>query len=249
MRLSRRLGAAGLAAVVLVLAGAACALAAGEPVNRQSPVVSQTGSTLATTDGAWVGATEPFSYAWYRCADTELASCIVVPGQNRPTYTVTGLDAGNRIRSQVTASNPLGSSSAFSAPTAAFPVAQPSPAVGPHALARLSPFPVLVVTGRVRGARTRITGMLARGQAGARVSVACSGRCHARTVTATIGSNRRVRLKRAQRLYRAGAVLEVRVTGRLRIGKFTRLRLHKGRVPTRSDQCLAPGAAAPSACS
>jgi hypothetical protein len=245
----RHLGPAALAAAVLALAGAATAFAAGEPVNRGSPVVSQSGNTLSTTDGTWVGATRPFTYAWYRCAGADVASCIAVPGQTASTYTVTGLDAGSRIRSQVTASNPLGSSSAFSGATAAFPVAQPSPATGPTAVPRLSPFPVLVVTGRVRGGHTRITGLLVRGPAGARVSVTCGGRCHARKVTATIGSRRSTRLKKAQRVYRSGAVLDVRVTGRAKIGKFTRLRMRSGRAPARSDRCLAPGAVAPSACS
>jgi hypothetical protein len=249
VRLSVRLGVAALAAAVVALAAGASALAAGEPVNREAPQLSQSGSVLTTTDGVWIGQTRPFAYAWYRCADADVSSCIVVPGQTAPTYTVTGLDAGSRIRSLVTASNPLGPASAFSAPTAPFPVSQPSPATGPNALPRLSPFPVLVITGRVRGAHTRITGMLVRGPVGARVSVTCGGRCAAHRVTTTIGSKRRVRLKKAQRVYRAGAVLDVRVTGRAKIGKFTRLRMRSGRAPARSDRCLAAGSAAPSACS
>jgi hypothetical protein len=249
VRLSTRLGAVCLAAAAMASVGAGPALAAGEPVNQQPPAVSQPGSTLTTTDGVWVGATQPFVYAWYRCAGPEEASCIAVPGQASPTYAVTGLDAGSRIRSRVTASNPLGSASVFSAPTPAFPVAQPAPAVGPHALGRLSPFPVLAVTGRVRGMHTRITGLLVRGPAGAQVRVTCGGRCRAHQVRASIGPNRRVRLKKAQRVYRAGAVLDVRVTGAAKIGKFTRLRMRNDRAPTRSDRCLAPGAAVPSACS
>jgi hypothetical protein len=249
VRLRARLGAAALAAAVPAILAAASALAAGEPVNREPPQLSLSGSVLTTTDGVWIGQTRPFAYAWYRCADAEVSSCIVVPGQTAPTYAVTGLDAGSRVRSLVTASNPLGPSSAFSAPTAPFPVSQPSPATGPHALPRLSPFPVVVITGRVRGAHTRITGMLVRGPAGARVSVTCGGHCSARRVTATIGSKRRVRVKKAQRVYRTGAVLEVRVTGRARIGKFTRLRMRSGRAPARADRCLPAGSAAPSACS
>lgn len=226
-------------------------------MNREPPVVTRSGSTLTTTDGMWVGVTQPFTYSWFRCADASPDSCLEVPGQTAPTYPITGLDAGNRIRSRVTGSNPVGSASAFSAPTPSFPVEAPAPTRGPGAptggptapavLPRLSPFPVLVVTGRSRGARTRITGLLVRGPAGAKVSLRCNRRCRVRGAS-TIGATRRVRIRRAERLYRAGAVLDVRVTGRGRVGKFTRLRIRAGLAPARVDRCLAPGSTAPRSC-
>ena len=220
----------------------------GQPVNRALPVVTQAGSTLTTTDGTWVGDTRPYTYEWLRCADATPESCIAVPGQTASTYLITGLDAGARLRSRVTASNPLGSRAAVSEPTAPVPVSAPT-ATGPGALPRLSPFPVLVVTGRTTGARTRITGLLVRGPAGARVAVGCRGACRAKPFTRVIPAGRRVRLRKGELLYRAGAILEIRVTGRARIGKFTRLRMRRGRAPARLDRCLAPGAAVPSACS
>ena len=60
-----------------------------------------------------------------------------------------------------------------------------------------------------------------------------------------IPAGRRVRLRKGELLYRAGAILEIRVTGRARIGKFTRLRIRRGRAPARLDRCLAPGAHGP----
>ena len=225
------------------------AYAAGEPVNGEPPTVTQSGSTLTTTDGMWVGVTRPFAYAWFRCADASPGSCLEVPGQTSPTYPITSLDAGNRIRSRVTGSNPVGSASAFSARTAAFPVSAPSPAIGgPAALPRLSPFPVVVVIGRTRGARTRITGLLVRGPAGAKVTLSCNRRCRVRGGATKIGAKRRVRLKRAERLYREGAVLDVRVTGRGKVGKFTRLRMRDRIAPARVDRCLMPGSVAPTRC-
>jgi hypothetical protein len=247
-----------LSATLLGLAfGASGALAAGEPVNRQAPTLSQSGSTLTTTDGMWVGVTRPFTYSWFRCADASVDSCLEVPGQTAKTYAITGLDAGNRIRSRVTGSNPFGSASAFSAPTAAFPVAGTAPSRptdprsprAPASLPRLSPFPVVVVTGRTRGARTRITGLLVRGPAGARVTTSCRMRCHVPTRSTTIGAKRRVRLHRAERLYRSGALLELRVTGRGRVGKYTRLRIRTGVAPARTDRCLRPGSSTPVRCS
>lgn len=241
--------------VTAALAGAllvpASTQAAGEPVNREPPLVTQSGSTLTTTDGMWVGVTRPFAYAWFRCADASAESCLEVPGQTSPSYPITRLDAGNRIRSRVTGSNPVASSSAFSAPTPPFPVATPSPpgSRSPTLLPRrLSPFPVVVVTGRTRGTRTRITGLLVRGPKGATVTLSCNRRCRVRPGATRIGSKKRVRLKRAERLYRAGAVLDVRVTGRSRVGKLTRLRMRDGQAPGRVDRCLAPGSFSPGPC-
>ena len=241
-----------LATATLLVATAAGAQAqgppVGQPVNRAAPVVTQSGSTLTTTNGTWVGAHPAVQYEWLRCADTSTASCIAVPGQTAPTYPVTGLDAGARIRSRVTASNPLGSRAAVSAPTPPFPVPTPT-ATGPRALTPLLPFPVLVVTGRAGVARTRITGLLVRGPSGARVAVSCRAACRAKPFTRRIPRTRRVRLTRAEVLYRPGAIIEVRVTGRAKVGKYTRLRIRRNRAPARMDRCLAPGAQAPSACS
>jgi hypothetical protein len=119
---------------------------------------------------------------------------------------------------------------------------------GPRALPRLSPFPVLVVTGRTNGRRTRITGLLVRGPSGARVTVSCRGACRARPFTRRIGRSRRVRLTKGQLLYRSGALIEIRVTGRAKVGKYIRLRIRTARAPARLDRCLAPGVVAPSRC-
>ena len=247
------IAAAGAALALVTGPGAAAQTPpAGQPVNREAPVVTQSGTTLTTSDGTWVGATRPFTYEWLRCADASPASCLVVPGETRATYTITGLDAGARLRSRVTGSNPAGSSTAVSAPTAAVP-APPGPAPAPGApgrrvVPRLSPFPVLVVTGRTNGARTRITGLLVRGPAGARVTVSCRGACRARPFTRRIGRSRRLRLTKGQLVYRSGAVIELRITGRGKIGKYVRLRIRTARAPTRLDRCLAPDATAPTRC-
>ena len=240
------LRAAALAAAALGLSAAAAQAqpTPAGPVNR-APVVTQSGSALTTTTGTWVGDTRPFTYEWLRCADATPASCIVVPGQTTATYPVTGLDAGARLRSRVTASNPLGSRAA-AAPTAAIPAPAPT-STGPRALPRLSPFPVLVVTGRTRGARTRITGLLVRGPAGARVAVSCRAACRARPFTRRISRTRRVRLTRATALPVRRDHRDPRHR-RAKVGKFVSLRIRRGRAPTRLDRCLAPGAKAPSAC-
>jgi hypothetical protein len=47
-----------------------------------------------------------------------LTSCADVPGATNPSYVLSTLDAGSRIRLRVTATNPGGKASATSQPTA-----------------------------------------------------------------------------------------------------------------------------------
>ena len=130
-------------------------------------------------------------------------------------------------------------------------VGAPNVPVGPVAvgLKRLRPFPVLVIAGRLRGSRTRINTFVVRGPRRAKVSVRCKGRgCPFGRITGTIGKRKRLRVRRAQRTFRAGQVLESRVTGRNRIGKFTRITFRRGKAPRRFDSCLRPAARKPSRC-
>jgi hypothetical protein len=55
-------------------------------------------------------------------------------------------------------------------------------------------------------------------------------------------------MRRVQRTYRPGAVLDVRVTGPDRIGKFTRIRFRRDRTPRRVERCLEPGNRKPVLC-
>lgn len=260
---SRRRRGPGRAAVALALALialpaiVASAWGVGEPTNSTAPQVTQNATTLSTTDGAWL-ARDPdsaYTYAWLRCADATRASCAVVAGRTAKTYEISSADANATIRSQVTARNLAGSAAAVSAPFGPLPgnspIAVPPATRDPAAVdpRRLKPFPVVVIAGRLRGRVTAVTGFVVRGPRGARVTVRCRGRvCPMRRARGAIKVNRRLRLRRVQRRYRAGSSLEVRVTGKGRIGKFTRIRFRRGRTPLRSDSCLAPGSSRPSSC-
>jgi hypothetical protein len=59
---------------------------------------------------------------------------------------------------------------------------------------------------------------------------------------------REVRLRHLQGSYRAGAVIEVRVTKRGWIGKYTRIVVRRGKPPARRDLCLFPGSSRPRTC-
>jgi len=115
--------------------------------------------------------------------------------------------------------------------------------------AKLDPFPVVVIAGRQNRRTTRVTELSIRGPRNARVSLRCLGEgCPVRRVRATIGASKRLRLRRAERVYRAGTAIEIRVTGRDRVGKYTKVRFRSGRTPRRSDSCLQPGERSPSPC-
>ncbi len=252
-----RAASAAALALVAVLATVASAWAVGEPTNRAAPEVSQSATTLSTTDGAWVGRDprSEYAYAWLRCADANMASCAVVAGRTANNYEITSADATATLRSRVTASNPAGSAAAVSAPYGPLPgnspVAVPPGTKDPAPVdtRRLRPFPVVVIAGRLRGRVTALTEFVVRGPRGARVTVRCRGRiCPMRRASGAIKTNRRLRLRRVQRSYRAGSSLEVRVTGEGRIGKFTRIRFRRGRTPLRVDSCLEPGRERPVAC-
>jgi hypothetical protein len=58
-----------------------------------------------------------FAYAWLRC-NRNGAACVVIGGAGGASYTLTGVDVGSRIVAEVTATNPVGSGSAMSIPTA-----------------------------------------------------------------------------------------------------------------------------------
>lgn len=130
------------------------------------------------------------------------------------------------------------------------PAGEDPPAPPPEAApSKLSPFPVVVVAGRQGERSTKVSELSVRGPRKARVVVRCLGkRCPLRRTAAAIPRSKRLRVRKAQRVYRAGLVLEIRVTGADRVGKYTKVRFRGGRTPARTDACLQPGASKPSAC-
>jgi len=95
------------------------------PVSTGDPVVSGAsfeGSTLSTTTGTWSGTSLAYAYQWVRCgADGGLpdgSNCPSIPGATGSSYTLVAADIGHRLRVQVTASNPAGSATAASNPSA-----------------------------------------------------------------------------------------------------------------------------------
>jgi hypothetical protein len=123
---------------------------------------------------------------------------------------------------------------------------------GRSRLRLMDPFPVVRIAGRLtrRGARLRLISV--RAGRGARIELRCLGKgCRPQPVVARISAKKAKKarhFKRFQRAYRAGTRLEIRVTAPRRIGKYTRIRIRKGKAPARVDKCLVPGSRKPQAC-
>ncbi len=89
------------------------------PANSVVPVVSgsaQQGQVLSTSKGTWSNSPTSYGYQWQDC-NTSGAACANISGATASSYTLTGADTGQTIRSVVTATNTAGSASATSAQT------------------------------------------------------------------------------------------------------------------------------------
>ena len=120
----------------------------------------------------------------------------------------------------------------------------------------LSPFPIVRISGVVRRAGIRVHLLTVDAPRGAKIRIRCRRRgCpvrrltrHAR-VTENAHVSRLVKIKRFKgRFLRAGTVVQVFVTKPGTIGKYTRIRVRRGRLPARADRCMIPGAERPVPC-
>ncbi|HKB92864.1 MAG TPA: hypothetical protein VKC62_01335 [Gaiellaceae bacterium] len=92
------------------------------PSNTRLPSVSgtpQQGATLKVNDGTWTG-TAPirFDYTWQRCDANGNNCSTFIAHAGTTSYTLGSIDVGHRIRVEVQATNSVGSSYVYSAPTA-----------------------------------------------------------------------------------------------------------------------------------
>ncbi|MGH8574170.1 MAG: hypothetical protein ACREX8_16575, partial [Gammaproteobacteria bacterium] len=118
-------------------------------------------------------------------------------------------------------------------------------------LRKLRPFPKVIIAGRLARGLTFISGLtIRRGPKGSTVTVTCRGRGCPRggRFRGKLNRSGGLRLKRFQRIYGPGAIIEIRVTKRGAIGKFTRLKVRARSIPGRKDACLMPGSSKPARC-
>lgn len=211
------------------------------PVNVKAPEILGTlrqGEMLTGSPGAWTG-TAPiaFAYGWASCA-TATGGCVIRSHTQR--YRPTAADVGRRLALGVRATNPAGTSQ-----TVVFSSGKVVPA-----LRRISPFPVLLVSGRVAGSVTTVTTLrLRRLPRGATIGTSCRGRgCPYRNSSTRLRKGSTMQLRRLQRPLRAGAVIVVTVRKGKTLGKYVRLRIRRGAAPARLDRCVRPGSSKPVDC-
>jgi hypothetical protein len=113
-------------------------------------------------------------------------------------------------------------------------------------LAFIDPFPVVRISGRFSGKRTKLTRFTVNAPHGTRIRVNCKGRgCPYRRKAVAV---KLVKIRKLQRSYRPNATIEIRVTQPQKIGKYTRVKTRKGKAPLRIDRCLMPGSTRPVSC-
>jgi hypothetical protein len=106
----------------------------------------------------------------------------------------------------------------------------------------LSPFPIVRLRGRVDAKGVRVTLLTVRAPVGAKVAVYCSGKSCPVHRVAVKATNKLVRMRRFETRLRGGTILKIYVTKPGFVGKYTRFRFIKNRVPLRTDRCAtAPG--------
>jgi hypothetical protein len=126
------------------------------------------------------------------------------------------------------------------------PAPPPEPEPAPNARL-MDPFPVVRIKGVVTGRGARLTLVSVRAPRRATIVVTCRGvGCPRKRIKREGAEGRRMRGLEGG--YRAGARLTFTVTARRRIGKYTRIIVRRGLVPSRTDRCLWPGRKRPRAC-
>jgi hypothetical protein len=119
--------AAGCIAQIVTSARAAGSASAAEyqygtPAPTKAPALSGSavvGQKLTTTNGSWSSPTpiSAWAYRWARC-DAKGANCLAIVSATSSTYTVTATDVGYTLRAYVWATNAVGTTAQFSAPSA-----------------------------------------------------------------------------------------------------------------------------------
>lgn len=227
-------------ALVLLMAVALAPSAAAErPSSLLPPTVEGTlrvGEILLASPGLWKG-TDPlrFTNRWERC-DPRLCT---FTGDTIFLYRVRETDVGKRMRARITVSNSDGSVSSFT----------PQSAIVRPRLRLLEPFPVIAIRGFITRRGVSLRRLAVRAPRGSRVVLTCRGRgCPYRSARTRLRTSLLTVKRLLRRSLAPGTVIELRVTGRDRVGKYTRFRILRNRKPARIDRCLIPGTSRPSRC-
>jgi hypothetical protein len=139
-----------------------------------------------------------------------------------------------------TASTP--GSAPSSSPQGSAPSSSPTPI--------LSPFPIVRIRGAILRGAVRINLLSIKAPKGAMVKVVCHGKgCgRAKNFKRRVRSAKSVRVHAFERVLRRGTVIEVFITAKGVIGKYTSFAIRSNAAPRRLDRCLPPGSSKPASC-
>ena len=124
-------------------------------------------------------------------------------------------------------------------------------------LTLMQPFPVVRIAGSEGASGVKIGLLTVQAPVGATVDVTCHGPgCPAKAEDVVAASRRGkstagvalIAFRRFERSMWAGAILEIRVSERGQIGKYTSFAVRRGRLPARVDTCLNPAGIEPIVC-
>jgi hypothetical protein len=112
----------------------------------------------------------------------------------------------------------------------------------------LAPFPIIRMRGAADKRGVRVSLLSVKAPAGSTVSIYCTGPgCPSKRVVITAG-RAVVRARRFEKRLRSGTILKIYVTKPGYIGKYTRFRLLKNRLPLRADRCVTKPGTKPRPC-
>lgn len=252
-------------------------IVAAPPVNTAPPTVAggtRVGSRLSSTLGAWSDpspAAVTYLRQWQRCIAPDGLNCENIAAETGASYTLAAADVNKYVRVVIFAEG-LGFGLGASTPLG--PIVRPPAPIDPEVPPepdgdtddpeqpgadpprKLRPFPRVIVAGRVIRRLTVVSGLVIRGgPRRATVTVRCRGSrgrrrgCPLRRrFRGRLSRRGTMRLRRFQRVYRPGNVIDIRITQRGAIGKFTRLKVRRRGVPARRDLCIVPGSSRPRRC-
>jgi PKD domain-containing protein len=125
----------------------------------------------------------------------------------------------------------------------------------------ITPFPVVSMVAKIGVRGTQVEQLLVKAPPGARVRIRCRGRgCPFHTLSRIASSSRAsarvealaariIRIRRFGRhTLRPGTIVQIWVTKRGEIGKYTRFLIRKAKPPSRVDRCVVPGKKRPVRC-
>ncbi len=203
------------------------------------PSIPETGETVSLVSSSTDESSALTGFEWSLASTGPFAAGNPVLGTSFAT-------AGNHtVRLRVVAADGLSSIA-----TETISVIQPP-------VVLMDPFPVVRIAGSLTSSGVNLSLLTAQAPVGARVTVTCRGHgCPTRSVTRVAASSSRkggvtmivIAFKRFERSLKAGVVLEIRISEPGHIGKYTRFRIRRGKLPERVDTCLGPSGIDPITC-